>query len=131
MSNALQVVAARQYPPSVLYNNCPQSPVSNLITVPQGYHAVAQIYQAPDDWCVTIEERVCICCCDFLFFPLCNDCGHEITLGFTEHDHTTLCIPAGEYQMTVSDEDGDPVTPAPREVVIKVSIMPGPCPVTV
>lgn len=131
MSNAMQVVAHRQYAPKVLYTPCPTSAISSVFDVPEGYHAQLQLYALPTGWCVTLEEEVCLCCCDLEYYPVCNDCGHDITLGFTQNDHQTLCLSSGKYRATVSDEDGDPVTPAAREVVIKVSIMPGPCPATV
>lgn len=129
MSNAMQVVASRQYAPTVLYTPCPTSPISNVFDIPEGYHALVQLYDAPVGWCITFEEEVCLCCCDLEYYEVLDECQGSIALAID--GCKALCMSAGKYRATVSDEDGDPVTPAIREVVIKVSIMPGPCPATV
>lgn len=128
MGNALYVEAYRQYPPVILFGACPKSAISNTFDVPAGYHAELRLHDLPDGWCVTFEEQVCVCCCDLEHYPVCNDCGKPITLGWTRNDHQTLCLTSGTYRATVLDEDGEPVRPASREVIIQATIAPGPCP---
>lgn len=132
MSSALQVVAARQYDPIILYGACPTSPISNWFDIPEGYHAVVKVYDAPAGWCFEFEEGVCICCCDIEWYPVPGACCGAAAIGLTQNKiDGEICLPAGRYRASATDEFGDPVVPGPREAVLKVSIMPGPCPTTV
>lgn len=130
MGSALQVVAAKQYAPIMLFAGCPTNPMSNVFCVPDGYHAVAKLYELPTGWCLSLEEELCIGC-ELYYVPVNNDCGHQITMGTSANDCKEYCLDAGKYRMTVLDEDGDPVTPGVLEAIIKISIMPGPAPVKV
>ena len=129
MSNALQVVASRQYAPTLLYPRCPTSPISDVFEIPDGYHGTLQGYAIPEDWCITFEEELCLCCCNLEYFPVLDDCLQPLGLYFEDCGGSrNICLPAGKYRALATDAEDDPVTPSINDVIIKISIMPGPCP---
>lgn len=122
------VVSHKQYDPIQMYEPCPTSPVSKWIIVPNGYHVQFKLFQIPTDFCLTFEEVVCPCCCKLVNFPLCDDCGCELAMGLGPNDDRIICLPAGRYEATLLDEDGDPTVPGELEVILQANILPGNCP---
>lgn len=112
----------------MLYDKCPSSSISNEFKIPCGMHAQIKLYDMPDDWFVCFEEKLCFCCCDILFVPV-TECGNCCRVGFDCTDiGDTICLPAGTYRALITDEDGDPQIPVRKEIIMKVSLFPGPCP---
>lgn len=99
---------------SILYEPCPLTPYWCFRVPPEEFAEILPL-DLPPDWCVVFEHKKKRCGCDdFDHFPvLCPD-GSRAAAAVND----PVFLKPGNYQATLLDENGEPVTPLPGDTMI-------------